>query len=662
MVEQSIEQYDPTLNNNVEKTIIIGSGPVGVRMASELLKYNSQASVHLFGNEPFEPYNRVQLTAVLAGDIDRNNILLDVPSKNNYPNFQYTIVKIVSIQPESKIIIDALGVKHSYEKLIIATGSRAFIPKIEGVNKRGVYTFRNLKDTDSLFARISSAKHVVVVGAGLLGIEAAKALRRFNTQITLIHQSDRVMNRQLDEEAAERLEEKIKSLGIAVITQAGVREIIGEERVKAVVLRNGKTVDCDSVVFCTGITLNTELAFEAKLKVNRGIIVNQQLQTSDKSIYAVGECTEYEGQTYGLVAPGLDQAAILADVLNGGDSAYIGSQSVARLKVVGEAVFSMGEVNEFSRHDRHKAYVFRDNQLGIYRKIISYKGRLVGAVAIGEWPEEPRVQEAFLNQKKLWPWQLQWFLLTGKLWAKQQSDNVNLWPKAAVVCQCNKITQGELVEAIDSGCNTMVALGNGTRAGTVCGSCKPLLQQLLAFDGPLEKETTSMMVMVASIIAMIVVFCMLMIPSLQVSDSVQTQPLFEKIWNDKFWKQVTGFSLLGLSSIGLLMSIRKKLASKRWGSFAYWRVFHLCLGVSCAFTLMAHTGFHLGSNLNQWLMIDFLLVLSLGAVAGLTISLSHKMSLDTGNRWRKTLTWLHILVTWPLPMLLAAHILSVYYF
>lgn len=644
------------------KIIIIGSGPVGVRMASEILKYNPQASVHLFGNEPFEPYNRVQLTAVLAGDIDRNNILLDVPSKNNYPNFNYTIVKVTRIKPESKIIIDALGEKHSYEKLIIATGSRAFIPNIEGVKKRGVYTFRNLKDTDSLFARISSAKHVVVVGAGLLGIEAAKALRRFNTQVTLIHQSDRVMNRQLDEEAASRLEEKIKALGIEVITQAGVREILGEERVKDVVLRNGKTISCDSVVFCTGITLNTELAFEAKLKVGRGIIVNEQLQTSDHSIYAVGECTEYAGQTYGLVAPGLDQAAILADVLMGGDSKYVGSQSVARLKVVGEDVFSMGEVNEFSRHDRHKEYVFRDNKQGIYRKLMSYKGRLVGAVAIGEWPEEPRIQEAFLNQKKLWPWQFQWFLLTGKLWAKQQSDNVNLWPKAAVVCQCNKITQGELVEAIDSGCNTMSALGSETRAGTVCGSCKPLLQQLLAFDGPLEKETTSMMIMMASIMAMIIVFCMLMIPALQVSDSVQTQPLFEKIWNDKFWKQVTGFSLLGLSLIGLLMSIRKKLASKRWGSFAYWRVFHLCLGVSCAFTLIAHTGFHLGSNLNQWLMIDFLLVLSLGAIAGLVISLSHKMSLDTGNRWRKTLSWLHILVTWPLPMLLAAHILSVYYF
>ncbi|WP_101758382.1 NAD(P)/FAD-dependent oxidoreductase [Oceanicoccus sp. KOV_DT_Chl] len=251
---------------------VIGSGPVGIRFVQELLNHHPNACIKLFGNEPFAPYNRVQLSSVLAGDIDRENISFHLPEKNQHPNFDYINCTIKSIDKVAHSITDALGTVYYYDKLILATGSRPFIPNIPGIQQQGVYTFRNLKDTDALYARLSSAKHIVIVGGGLLGIEAARALRRLNTRITLIHQGSRLMNRQLDDEAAGQLALKLQQSGIAIIVESGVRVVHGFNRVEGVTTRNGDRLDCDTVLFCTGVSCNTQLLLMPVLKQHKVLL------------------------------------------------------------------------------------------------------------------------------------------------------------------------------------------------------------------------------------------------------------------------------------------------------------------------------------------------------------------------------------------------------
>ncbi|GGA62946.1 nitrite reductase [Neiella marina] len=661
--KEAIGVYDPMSAQMARRVLVIGSGPAGVRFAHEMLKREPNAELTLFGNEPYAPYNRVLLSALLSGDASYHDIQTSLPDQEKHVGFRQLVATITHIDPEQKVVTDNQGVRYNYDQLVIATGSRPHIPNIPGVQQAGVYTFRNLKDAEALSARVSRCRHVVVVGGGLLGLEAARGMLKFNTKVTLVQQATRLMNRQLDDTAAQQLRRKVEDLGINVVTESGVRVIHGEEgRVVGVTTRTGEQIDCDTVLLCTGVSPNTRLAIHANLKVARAIVVNDQLQTSNPNIYAIGECSEHQGQVYGLVNPGFEQAAIAADVISGGASAYLGSLEVSRLKVVGEQVCSMGEVAELPSRPFLSELVYRNKSQGIYRKLVIDKGKLIGAIGIGEWPESRRIQEAFKQQRTISKWQQLWFRLGGKLWSESDTDDVKAWPADAMVCQCNGITQGQLVEAVANGADSIGALQATTSAGTVCGSCKPLLSQLIGSNEPAAKEKGWQTLMVMSLIAVLVVFAMSLMPALTVADSVLERGWFEGIWNDKFWKQVTGFTLLGLSVIGLLMSLRKRLGWTKMGDFAYWRLLHGVLGAACAGLLIAHTGFHLGANLNQLLMLNFLAVLVFGASAGAVVAISHQFNPMKSAAIRKFWTWLHTLVTWPLPILLSIHILTVYYF
>lgn len=647
------------------RVIVIGAGPVGLRFANELLSRRADDEIQLFGDETCLPYNRIQLSALLAGEIARDDIDLPLPDTRNHPNFNFTSSAITEIDREGKVVVDAAGVRYGYDKLVFATGARAHIPNIPGIERRGVFSFRSLRDTESLYARILRSRHIVVVGGGLLGLEAAKGLLKFHTKVTVVQQGPHLMNRQLDEEAASLLLKEVKQLGIEVITNAGVRAIDGFEHVTSVTTRSGEIIPCDTVLFCAGITPNIELARKARLAVGTGIVVNDQLQTSDPDIYAIGECCEHQGTTYGLVNPGFEQAAVAASLLAEPEQLqpprYPGSATVSNLKVVGTQVCSLGEVNELGSRPFMKEIRYQDEQQGIYRKLVVIKGRLIGAVGIGEWPESRRIQEVFQNQRKLGYWQLYLFRRNGNLWGDKGND-VNHWPVSTIICQCNNISLGQLGDAVQSGCCSVAQLQECTRAGTVCGSCKPLLQQIVGDNSAPEKESGASTLTTAGLLALLLVALIALWPEARVADSVQQQGWFERVWNDKFWKQVTGFTLLGLTAIGLLMSLRKRLSWAWMGRFTAWRMVHILLGVACCLTLVLHSGFHLGANLNQLLMVNFLAVVLLGAITSSAIGVSHKLSAGTATGSRKYLQWLHILVSWPLPILLIFHILSVYYF
>ncbi|MCW8884787.1 MAG: FAD-dependent oxidoreductase, partial [Motiliproteus sp.] len=556
-------------------------------------------------------------------------------------------------------VLDAEGNYHSYSKLVLATGSRPHIPDVEGIDLNGVFTFRNMRDSERLKARTVRSQSMVVVGGGLLGIEAARALLQSNTHITLVQQASHLMNNQLDETASLRLQSELEQLGIEVITGEGVRRIEGSDRVEAVVLRDNRRLSCDTVLLSAGIKPNMEIGRRAWLKVARGIKVDDQLRTSDGNIFAIGECAEHRGQVYGLVAPGLEQATIAADNIAGGDSRYLGSHSVAKLKVVDTPVFSMGDT-DMDNGIRKRAIVFSDSEN--YRKLVFSQGKLVGAMAIGEWKETPRLQELITHQRQLKPWQKLRFRFSGFLWNPADAENPNLWPEQSIICNCNNVSRGTLSQALENGCCSVSELSAETTAATTCGSCKPLLQLMVGDQQPAAPEKGWSGLMATAILTPVLAAMMLFIPGLTLSDSVQGGQWLEQIWNDGLIKQITGFTLLGLTLIGLAMSLRKRMKRFQLGTFNHWRLAHVILGVLTLALLLAHTGLHTGNNLNQWLLYDYLALAALGALASAVIALQFKFSATTGKQMRDFWFWSHLLLAWPLPVLLSFHVLSVYYF
>ena len=646
-----------------DPVIVIGTGPVGIRFVNELLKSNSLQAVVIFGNEPWQPYNRVKLSSLLASDIRWENISNDEWQKiKQHPNVtHYLNCPIESINKASKFVIDHKGEKYHYSQLVLAVGSRPFLPQIPGINMKGVYTFRDLNDVQALFARQVSTRHVCVLGGGLLGIETAKALVRHNTKVTIIQRAEHIMNNQLDSECAQLLAEKISSEQIDILCGEGVVEVLGDTSVTGVRLRNGNILECDTVVVSTGILPNKEIAFAAELAVGRGIKVNDKLQTSDPAIYAIGECAEHRGNTYGVVAPGFEQAAISAKLIADPSSkvSYLGSTTSAELKVIGEQVFSVGEV-ELPNAPRCKQYIFsKDNT---YRKIIIRAGVVIGAQSIGEWAESKRITELCINQKKVSLLQLWEFDKTGSLFG-ENSNQIQSWPDNVIVCQCMSVSKGVLCKAIAAGCKTANDLALKTGASSVCGTCKPLITQLISANKSIKTEPNDKWrsLLQTSIYTLILSFIFLLAPGIAYSLSIQESNL-EQLWIDSDFKQISGFSLLALSAFIVLMSLRKRLKAFKWLQYSTWRFLHTALGVVLLMVLIVHTGLHLGSNLNFALIVSYIVVSIAGTFAGLAVALEHKAKPELASKLRKLSFWGHLLSSWPLPTLLTFHILSVYYF
>ncbi|MCI0668747.1 MAG: FAD-dependent oxidoreductase, partial [Methylococcaceae bacterium] len=448
---------------------------------------------------------------------------------------------------------------------------------------------------------------------------------------------------------------------IRLVLEQGVRLISGEQRVEAVTMRYGESIPCDTVVFCTGIEPNVELARNSGIRIRRGIVVDDHLQTSRADIFAVGECCEHRGNVYGLVAPGLEQAAVLADRLVGGSACYPGSQQVSRLKVVGEVVTSIGEVTGLSNRSGLKRLIYTCEKSGDYRKLVLRHGRLLGACGVGEWPESRRVQEAVQNRRYIYPWQHWKFRLSGRLWSDWDGDDLRFWPDHAIVCQCNHVDRGTLVRAIVSGCDSLESIIRKTTAGSTCGTCQPLIRSLLEPGATPPRSTTARALAGFSLLSVCVVGLLGALPAVEPPSSV-TGIQYQITWTDGVWKQITGFSILTLTLLGLAMSLKKRCPGKWIGDFEHWRLLHAILGCLALTVLFLHTGAALGNNLNRLLMLDFLAATAVGALTGGIVSWANQSTSAKGPRLRRYWYWIHLLVAWPLPVLLSVHILTVYYF
>ncbi|MCB1775697.1 MAG: NAD(P)/FAD-dependent oxidoreductase, partial [Gammaproteobacteria bacterium] len=503
----------------------------------------------------------------------------------------------------------------------------------------------------------------IVLGGGLLGIEAARGMQPGNTRVTVIEHADRLLGRQLDEDASQRLQADIEALGIDVVIGDGVAEVLGDPRVEGVRLHSGRQLACDTLIVATGIRSNIALARKAQLAFGRGIQVDDGMHTSDPDIYAIGECAEHRGNVYGLVAPGLEQAGVAAADIAGIDSRYAGSVAASRLKVVGTQVFSMGPVGAGEDPFYGRAHVYRDEANGIYRKILVHRNRLVGAIGIGEWDETVRLQTVIGEKRPIWPWQVLRFLRTGRIWSVDDTQGVAAWPAASTVCQCTGVTRGAISEAIAAGACDAAAVTCQTGAGSVCGSCKPLVQDLLGSAAPAQPVTMHKALLASAGISLFGALMFLLGPNLPYADSVQQGWQWDMLWRDGLIKQITGFSILGLFAVGLLLSLRKRVRRfDRLGGFDGWRLAHIVLGVLVIVGLGLHTGFRTGSGLNLLLILSFTTMLLLGALSTGVIALEHRIGGALATRLRRQSVWLHILLFWPVPALLGWHVLKTYWY
>jgi nitrite reductase (NADH) large subunit len=642
--------------------VIVGTGPVGIRLVQALLRRNPDAAVVIYGDEPWEPYNRVRLSLLLSGEIKEENISNKPVIPATARVVQHHNCAVFAIDRDERSVIDAAGRHQSYSTLILATGSRPHIPDIPGTHLAGVFTFRNMTDAQQLQARRIRSRRVVVIGGGLLGLEAARAMQRQHTDVVVIEHTSHLMNRQLDGESSELLREHIMKVGVRVLLNESVKEIMGSYQVKGIRLRSGKVIECDTVIISTGIKPNIELARDACLSVGRGVRVNDYMQTTDPCIYAVGECAEHRDHVYGLVAPGIEQAEVAAHCILGGHSRYNGSIAATNLKVVNMSIFSMGLINKEDSSKDLQEVIYKGKEQGIYRKLMLHRGRLMGAIAAGVWDEQTRIQEVISKQGRIWPWQLKRFRRLGVLWPDVEDKSVAGWPAGATVCNCTGVTRGELSQAINSGCKTLSALKSCTGASTVCGSCESLLTEMLGSQVTRQAVFAGKTLLGLSSGLLLIMLVALLFGPIPYAQSVGVIIPWDNLWRDGLFKQISGFTLLGLSLIGLLIALRKRWKWISFGDFAIWRLFHVVLGVLIIIGLFLHTGFRFGSHLNLYLITGFVVLLALGTMAGGVIAVEHRLDQVLARRMRSCLIWAHILLVWPMPVLLGFHIVKSYYF
>ena len=480
-----------------QRLVIIGNGMAGARTVEEILERGGgeQFTITMFGEEPYGNYNRIMLSNVLAGVEDESGIFLnDLSWYADNGITLHTGCRVTRIDRFAKRVYADDGTETGYDKLIIATGSRAFVPPIPGIHRpgrgyhQGVFAFRTLDDTRSMIRYAREHERAVVIGGGLLGLEAARGLQNHVSHVTLLHTAGHLMNTQLDAQAGAILKRSVEKLGIEVITGASTTEILGKHAVTGVKLKDGRKIDCDVVVVAAGIRANAEVAATSGLPVERGIVVDDQLRVQDEpDIYAVGECVQHRGATYGLVAPLWDQARVLADHVTGANpqAAYHGSRVATKLKVAGVDVASMG-LKEAER-DTDETVVFSEPKRGVYKSIIIRDDRLVGATLVGDVNKVAFLMQAFDRGLPLPEERVSLLFDLGGPPAEVSAAELD---PGAQVCNCNGVSKQTLVDTVQGGCKTVSGVMDKTRAGKGCGTCKSLVQQIVewAAGGEVEED------------------------------------------------------------------------------------------------------------------------------------------------------------------------------
>ena len=475
------------MNMIKQNLVVIGNGMAGMRAVEELLKHEAgtRYNITVFGAEPHVNYNRIMLSSVLAGDKTVGEIVIN--SREWYDEngiHLFTGDAVTAIDREARIVTTASGHAMPYDKLLIATGSRPLAPPIPGLNLPGVCAFRDIADVDKMLEAARTHKRAVVIGGGLLGLEAAWGLKQRGMSVALVHLMPTLMERQLDVAAGQLLQRDLDRRGIAFFTDGQTEEITGTERAEGVQLADGRYIPADLVVLAIGIRPNIDLAQAAGLEVNRGIVVTDDMRTSDPDIFAVGECVEHRGQVFGLVAPIWDQAKVCGARLSGDETLEFAAQALSTsLKITGVDVFSAGALMAADEADDE--ITLRDDAKGLYKKIVLRDGKLVGAVLYGEVADGQWYLQLMRDQQDVSA--LRERLVFGRAFAeagsgKAAGPDFAAMPDDTQICGCNGVAKGSITCAIrDKGLTSLSEVRAHTKASASCGQCTGLVEGLLAF-------------------------------------------------------------------------------------------------------------------------------------------------------------------------------------
>jgi nitrite reductase (NADH) large subunit len=463
------------------RLVVVGNGMAGMGCVEQILKYQPDFDITVFGDETHVNYNRVLLSSVLAGEKAADDIVLNPLEWYAAHGIDLRVgVRIVDVDPAAREVVGDDGLRTPYDLLLLATGSSAWFPPIGGVDKEGVFAFRTLDDTRELLGRSGPGVKAVVIGGGLLGLEAARGLQVQGCDVTVVHLAPTLMERQLDPTGGSYLREKLGALGVSVMCGRQTAAILGDASVTGVQFADGETVAADLVVVAAGIRPNVDLGRRAGLQVNRGIVVNDYMETSSPEIFAVGECIEHSGICYGLIAPLLEQGKVLAATITGHRGpTYAGTLQAAKLKIAGVDVFSAGDWTDAAGAEPVR---FEDPALGVYKKVVVRDGRLSGLILVGDTSDSHRYMDWMRSNADVSEQRRQ---LLFPAPASDAGLDVAEMSDTATICGCVGVTKGQIIHAIhEQGVNTMSQLKECTRASTGCGSCSKLCQDLLRAVAP----------------------------------------------------------------------------------------------------------------------------------------------------------------------------------
>lgn len=465
-----------------EKLVIIGNGMAPGRMLEELFeRAPGLYDVTIFNAEPRVNYDRIMLSPVLSGEKAYEDIVIHDDAW--YAAHGVTLhkgAKVTEIDRQTKTVTSANGITVSYDKLVIATGSLPFIIPVPGHQLPGVLAYRDLDDVEKMLDIAKAKGRAIVIGGGLLGLEAAYGLKRQGMEVTVIHLMPTIMERQLDPAAAYLLEKALAERGIEIITKANTKQILGSDRVEGIELEDGRVISGDMVIMAVGIRPASQLAKDAGLAVNRGIVVDDGMMTSDASIYSLGECAEHRGVCYGLVAPLYESARVLADRLTGGNAEYQGSVVNTKLKVTGINLFSAGD---FAEAPDREEIVLRDASAGVYKRLVLKDNRIIGAVLYGETSDGSWFFDLLKKQTDIS------VMRETLIFGQSYQGGSPLDPMAAVaalpddaeICGCNGVCKGKITGAIaGKGLTTLDGVRAHTKASASCGNCTGLVEQLMS--------------------------------------------------------------------------------------------------------------------------------------------------------------------------------------
>lgn len=655
----------PAQKGRPKSLLVIGNGMVSHRLCQELVRLglHETLAITVIGEEKVPAYDRVNLARVLRGETVES-LVLDTTDWYLEHGIELRLgAPVVEVDADARAVVTKTG-RERFDIIVFATGSSPVVPRLAGVDAPEVSVYRSERDARRLRALARNGAHpelpALVLGAGLLGLEAAAELDALGRKVHLVESSSQLLPRQLDEATAARVETAVTRAGHRLHKGVRVERLVTGQRALRVELDDGSSLLVAMVVLAMGVRPRDDVARRAGLVCDLfgGVVVDDGLATSKPGIFAIGECVRHRQVSYGIVAPGYQMAEVLAQRLLGHDVRFSGATMTTRLKRAEVAVCAVGESTV---SDLATLHCVHEDGLG-YRRLVVRRGRLIGLSVVGDWDELHLAQQAVLSKRKLGRRQLERFARGEPLFDRAAVD-LRTWPADAPVCACTGVTCGALRAAHGRGAASVEELTRRTGAGGVCGSCKPLLAALCEETATvLDAQPPPTLTLAAAAVALVLSAAALLGPAIPYPTSVQVLVPWDELWRSSLVKQLTGYALVGTTLLGLALSVRRRLGGLRRFEDSSLRMFHVVMGAVVLVVFASHTGFRPGANWDWALGTTFAGSALIGAVTAFGTTIERRLRGGSGARLRRAATRLHLWLVWPLPALVLTHVIKVYFF